>query len=254
MDIIARGMVSTKTAMTQRRSNRFEPLALLFASTFPTVAAWFYFVVLADHPALPLLYTVCKTIQFSFPVAWVLAVQGRPFWFRRENRSNLFPGFLSGAIIAVLLLVVYFVFLKETALIARATPRIVEKIEAIGALTPLRFLTLALFLSVIHSFLEEYYWRWFVFGRLRHKMGLVTALVISSLAFMAHHVIILNAFFGPENFWTATAPFSLAVATGGVLWAWLYEKWGSLPSPWVSHMLVDLGIMAIGYDLSWGLF
>ena len=42
---------------------------------------------------------------------------------------------------------------------------------------------------------------------------------------------------------------SFVVALGGGLWAWLYARSGSLFSPWLSHTLVDLGIMAIGYDL-----
>ncbi len=43
--------------------------------------------------------------------------------------------------------------------------------------------------------------------------------------------------------------FSLAVAVGGVIWAWMYEKTGSLYGPRVSHALVDTVIFIVGYDL-----
>ena len=39
------------------------------------------------------------------------------------------------------------------------------------------------------------------------------------------------------------------VATGGAVWAWLYERTGSLWAAWLSHLLVDTAIMAVGYDL-----
>jgi membrane protease YdiL (CAAX protease family) len=46
-------------------------------------------------------------------------------------------------------------------------------------------------------------------------------------------------------------PMSLCVALGGVFWAWLYHRSGSLLGPWLSHALVDLAVMAIGYAMLW---
>ena len=42
-----------------------------------------------------------------------------------------------------------------------------------GLSSPLGFLGLAMFLSLIHSLLEEVYWRWYAFGRLAwdHSLG-----------------------------------------------------------------------------------
>ena len=49
------------------------------------------------------------------------------------------------------------------------------------------------------------------------------------------------------------APLSLGVAVGGAVWSWAYRRSGSLLGPWLSHILVDTGIMLIGYDLLRGL-
>ena len=115
--------------------------------------------------------------------------------------------------------------------------------------TPGRYiLLLAAFLCVAHSLLEEYYWRWFVFGRLRLHVHPSLALVLAGLAFMAHHVVIIWVYF-PGHFWSAVLPFSLGVAFGGIVWAWLYERSGSLLGPWLSHLVVDAALMAIGYRL-----
>ena len=43
--------------------------------------------------------------------------------------------------------------------------------------------------------------------------------------------------------------FSASVAIGGAVWAWLYDRSGSLLGPWLSHILIDAAIFIIGYDL-----
>ena len=108
-------------------------------------------------------------------------------------------------------------------------------------------LAFALFLSIPHSLLEEYYWRWFVFGQLRRTAPFGVALAVSSLAFMSHHVIVIHQML--QQGWGVTLFFSLCVAAGGAAWAWLYERSRSLYGPWISHLLVDCGIMYLGFDL-----
>ncbi len=66
---------------------------------------------------------------------------------------------------------------------------------------------------------------------------------------MGHHVIVLWVYF-PGRFAAAVVPFSLAIAFGGAVWAWLYHRTGSLLGPWLSHAIVDFAVMAIGYDLA----
>jgi membrane protease YdiL (CAAX protease family) len=73
------------------------------------------------------------------------------------------------------------------------------------------------------------------------------AIIVSSVGFMAHHVIVLSVYFG--WFSPASVFFSLAVAVGGATWAWIYYRSGSLVGPWASHLLVDVGIFVVGFDL-----
>jgi membrane protease YdiL (CAAX protease family) len=192
-------------------------------------------------------------VQFSFPVVWVFLLRRQRPGGVRLPREGLASGVWWGVVLFAFIWGVYLTALRGSDLAAAAAPRIQSRVEAIGAGTPLRFLLLTLGLSVAHSFLEEYYWRWFLFGRLRNLTGSPAALIASSLAFAAHHVIVLHAFIGFGRFWWATVLLSIAVALGGGLWAWLYARHGSLYPPWLSHTMVDLAIMAIGYDLVWGL-
>ncbi len=240
-----------------RTEASLEPLALVFALAFPTAAAWLYFITLADAAYMPAVYAACKAAQFAFPLLWV-AVAGWPGRAvaggapRRPDRGA-WAGLLTGFGAAAFLWIAYAALVSGTGPAREAAPRIAARIVAIGAAGPVRYLVMTLGLSVAHSFLEEYYWRWFVFGRLRMRWGGAAAGVVSSLAFAGHHVIVLHAFIGPGRWWWMTVVLSAAVAAGGGLWAWLYARTGSLLSPWLSHVLVDLAIFAIGWQVAGGI-
>src|SRR5262249_54034000 len=123
-----------------------------------------------------------------------------------------------------------------------------QKLAEFGLEPPQRFLLFAVLVSLAHSLLEEYYWRWFVFGRLRRHLPVTAAAVLSSVGFLAFHVIDLAKLF-PGKFWTVAVPLGLCVGVGGAGGCWLYQRSGTIVSPWVSHLLVNLAMFAIGYDL-----
>src|SRR5262249_14619648 len=123
-----------------------------------------------------------------------------------------------------------------------------QKMVEFGIDTPQLYLLFAVLISLAHSLLEEYYWRWFVFGRLRRHMSVTIAALLSSVGFLAFHVINLAKLF-PGKFWTVALPLSLCVGVGGAVWCWLYQRTGTIVSPWISHLLVNLAMFAVGYDL-----
>jgi membrane protease YdiL (CAAX protease family) len=230
-------------------------LALLFAMIFPTVAAWGYFLALARQGGQVNLwqqtaYVAGKVIQFTFPLVFLVVVEGRLPRLTRPRFEGLTLGLAFGLFVAVLMLAVYFGGLRGSHLLEQTPARIRAKLQEIGMDTPARYVVLSAFLSVAHSLLEEYYWRWFVFGFLRRLTKRTPAIALSSLAFMAHHVVVLYVFL-PGRFWTAALPFALAIAVGGAVWAWLYERTQSIWSPWISHLLIDAAIHVIGWDLLW---
>jgi membrane protease YdiL (CAAX protease family) len=128
----------------------------------------------------------------------------------------------------------------------------VTKVRDLGLDSLWKYSAVAVFYAFAHSLLEEYYWRWFVYGQLQRMVRPSWAVGISSLGFMAHHVVLLGTFFGWGT--PLTYVLSLGVAIGGAFWAWLYTSSRSLFAPWLSHMLVDIAIFVIGYDLVRELF
>ena len=225
---------------------------------FPMLMTWVYFVVLAGRPGMKVAYTVGKLIQFSLPVVWLALVERPAGGFvrgvlreafqdgtnARTRRRWVFASAAFGLLVVAAMFLTY-AALRTSPLLAAAPGAVLEKLHQIGADRPLPFLALAGFYSLAHSFLEESYWRWFVFGRLRDLSPVPVAILLSSLGFMAHHVILLAVYFGGT--WWLAALLSAGVAAGGAVWALLYERSGSLLGPWISHLIVDAGLMAVGF-------
>mgnify|MGYP002624006041 FL=1 len=229
---------------------------LIFAMVFPTAMALLYFLAMASgdggaNPAQQLGYTLGKGFQFLLPVVYVWWLTGafpRPSKPRWEG-MGIAIGF--GLLVFGVMLALYFLILKGSPLFA-STPALIEsKLKEFGLTGRAAFILFAVFVSLIHSILEEYYWRWFVFKGLREHTTFGKAVLWSSLAFMAHHVVVLYVYL-PGYFWQAAVPFSLGIAVGGAVWAWLYEKTGNIYAAWLSHAVIDAAIFVVGYDLLTG--
>lgn len=219
------------------------------ALLFPTLATWSYFVALADaSTALQrTVYIAAKLLQFGFPVLWLLTMEHGQLRWSRPQGARVWEGLGSGALLGLSMLALYYLWLRPTNQLAAATAPILAKLTGFGVSTTTHYIAVAACYAVGHSLLEEYYWRWFVFGRLRRLTGRGVAFTLSSLGFMAHHVLVLGLYFGWAS--PVTWIFSLAVAGGGAIWAWQYERTGSLYGPWISHALTDAAIFLVGYDL-----
>jgi membrane protease YdiL (CAAX protease family) len=222
---------------------------LVLALALPTVGALVYFVAAdPDDPLFRVAYAASKVIQFALPIVALLTfVPGRLKTVRASARG-LPAGLAFGLVTLIAILGVYFVALRNGPHLSGVAEAVKGKVRGFGLHSPAGFAALAMFLSVIHSFLEEYYWRWFVHGGLRERLSQPVAVTVSSLAFAAHHVVVLYVYF-PGRLWSATLPFTLAVAMGGAVWAWLYDRSGSLAGSWAAHALTDVALMAVGYDL-----
>jgi membrane protease YdiL (CAAX protease family) len=242
--------------LPRRRAAWRDLPALTFALFFPLVMTWFYFVVMHQPEntgstlGLQAAYYGGKAIQFLFPLAFVSLVEPALLlrWRRGPYGRGLVAGISFGLVVATAILATYFTALRGNSLMESTPAQLYSRLQGFHLATPAGFLGLAVFYSVIHSFLEEYYWRWFVFGQLQHYLSLGSAIALSSAGFMLHHIVLLYVYL-PGQFWLLALPFSLAVAVGGAFWAWLYQRADSLLAPWLSHLLVDAALMIVGYAL-----
>lgn len=241
----------------QPNSRRNDFLAICFAVVFPTLITLVYFQWLkdADSSFQQIAFGIGKVIQFGFPVFWIWL-----FYRHRIRRSrgvrnsyqtsasinDLLIGVGFGLLVAAAMFGIYFFVMAHSEIANNLVAMVKEKVSGMGVDSLAKYVCLGIFYALCHSFMEEYYWRWFVFDMLEKFVSTPVANVISSLGFMAHHVILLGFFF---NWQWLTYPLSLCIAIGGMFWAWQYKKTGSLLTPWISHMIVDAGIFALGYFL-----
>jgi uncharacterized protein len=224
--------------------------AIAVAVTLPSVVTWVYFIWLdgAAEGAVRAAYGIGKAIQFLLPAVWVYLIQRQRPHVVKPPGWALLAGALFGLAVGGAIGALYFGWLQPAGLFAAPAESVREKIQSFGIKSLAGYAGLALFYSAIHSLLEEYYWRWFVFGQLARGCKLPVAIVIASVGFAAHHVLVLGHYFGYRGETAAlTWICSGGVAIGGGAWAWLYQRGGSLAAPWLSHALVDAAIFAIGY-------
>lgn len=169
--------------------------------------------------------------------------KGRVANFRREWLIAI----LLGCVVSLVMMVLYFAFLLPGGGMELAKQEGMAKLEALGIGSPAALLLLAAFYAFLHSGFEEFYWRGFVFQGLRQYSTLPVAGIVSSLGFMAHHVLVLGKFFGydsPETYF-----FSISIAVGGGAWAWIVSRTGSLVPSWISHGIIDAAIFLIALHL-----
>ncbi|PZE21032.1 CPBP family intramembrane metalloprotease [Paenibacillus xerothermodurans] len=102
-------------------------------------------------------------------------------------------------------------------------------------------IALATVLIVINPFLEEIYWRGYMLSKLRRTMGIMNAILITSICYSLYHLFLLV----PMFHWPFNVLAVIPVFIAGVFWGWLRHKSDSLLGSIVSHILADVGIMLV---------
>lgn len=230
-------------------ARRRDLAAVLFALVLPTIVTWLYFYHAERWPSAVqgAVFGTVKVLQFAFPAAWVVFVlrrRLRPGW---SGTSGVGLGLAFGGAVAAAMVGLYLGWLRQAPEFSEAAEAMRAKVAGLGLDSAAKYVAIGVFYSVCHSLLEEYYWRWFVFGQLERFVPVNAAIAISSLGFMSHHVLVVGKYFGFTNWLTWF--LSLSVAVGGAAWAWLYRRSGSLWGPWASHLAVDAAIFSLGYAI-----
>ena len=229
-------------------ASRFDTPAALLGITLPVAMTWAYLYG-TQGTLTGILYSVSRIIEFVLPGIWIWVILKQPFKLMTPTRNGTGLGILFGLLVSAAMFVLYFGFLRDAPVFAE-TPQLLQTMLADFNITTLwAFLAFAAFITIFNSSLEEYFWRWFVFGRLNASKGVKTAVLLSSLGFALHHILILNMFIPPEFFWSATLVFSFLIAIGGAVWCWLTYKTGSVFAAWISHVIIDAAAMLIGLDM-----
>ncbi|MFW6032682.1 MAG: CPBP family intramembrane glutamic endopeptidase [Phycisphaeraceae bacterium] len=215
-------------------------LALLLLVPAPTLGV---LLGLTEEPtALSMAAFAGKKVWIlALPITWLLLVDRARPRLPRPTRRGLAIGLGSG--VAVFAVIVAAYVLVRGLWIDPGPVR--DKLAALGLGNPLTYLAGALYWTLLNSLLEEYVWRWFTFTRCLRLMPMLAAAALSGTLFATHHVFALHYYFD----WPIVLLGSLGVFVGGAFWCWLYAVTRDLWGAWLSHVLADAAIFAIGAHL-----
>jgi len=110
------------------------------------------------------------------------------------------------------------------------------------------FFWVALYIAVVNSLLEEFFFRGFAFLTLKKYVKRKVAYGFSGGMFALYHVSMMIGWF--SAFFLALLILGLFI--GGLLFDWLDEKSGAIYPSWMVHLWANLGINTVGMLLFYG--
>ncbi|NMA01298.1 MAG: CPBP family intramembrane metalloprotease [Clostridia bacterium] len=122
---------------------------------------------------------------------------------------------------------------------------IMAELQNKSKITPTNFLFVGLYITFGNSFLEEFFFRGFIFLNLYNQGHKKLAYSYSSVLFGVYHIVIFKTWFNPLLIGLAL----LGLITIGVILNWLNSKTSNIVNSWLVHILADSAIIIIGMKM-----
>ncbi|MEM1027104.1 MAG: CPBP family intramembrane glutamic endopeptidase [Planctomycetota bacterium] len=241
-------MTTTLDPITQTRKG-YSWLFLVLIAPVPLLGTTLSMVWFPESAWAKAGFAIAKVLILLAPVVWLLKVERVKPRIPRWSNRGMVAAHVTGALIFLVIAGTYYGFAR-----AWIDPSVMlEKVQQFGLDRIGLYLLGALYWCTINSLLEEYFWRWFIYERLRDVLpksavGIGLAVFVCGLLFTAHHVVALSVYFDART----TALASLGVFIGGVTWSWLYAKTRNIYAAYISHVWADIIIFWIGWQIIFG--
>jgi membrane protease YdiL (CAAX protease family) len=191
------------------------------------------------------LYVATRVGILVLPIIWYRRVERGRIAFPRPSWRDWQAGTLLGVVMFAIIYGSY-VWLGQRWL----SPEVVQSgAETVKLLAPRLYLGFAAYFIFINALVEEYIWRWFVGRQCERLVPGLGAVALAALCFTLHHIIALVGFTGS---WPVVILGSLGVFMAGAVWSWLYLVYRSLWACYISHLLADVAIALVGWQLLFG--
>lgn len=122
---------------------------------------------------------------------------------------------------------------------------ITKSLTANIGVTGKSFVWVALYISFVNSFLEEFFFRGFAFLTIKKLMSRKFAYIFSSFMFALYHVAMMIGWFSIGVYFITMA----GLFVGGLLFNYLNEKNETIYNSWMVHMFANFAINTIGFIL-----
>ncbi|RNF38999.1 CPBP family intramembrane glutamic endopeptidase [Planococcus salinus] len=100
---------------------------------------------------------------------------------------------------------------------------------------------LVLVLMILNPVLEEFYWRGYMFDKLRKERGAGYTIVMTALFYTLYHILSVIHLFQEGYAMVAVLPVLIA----GLFWGYIREKTAAISATVIGHGLADLGIVCV---------
>lgn len=180
---------------------------------------------------------------------------GFPFLFAKRHPTTPIKDFFAKEKkplqIAAILGITVFTVIFGSYLITKSIvdlSSITGELDSRMSINAKNFIAVAFYIAICNSFMEEFFFRGFLFFRLKERTNSKVAHLLSSVIFALYHVAIMVTWFQ----WWVFALCMLALVIGGVIFNLMIEKTGSLYPSWLTHGCANLAINSIGMILFYG--
>jgi len=177
----------------------------------------------------------------SIPILYTrLSKDNSLFESMRFNFSSIRLAVWLGILLYGLIVVAYFTIgsLFDFSNVARV-------LDATVGVNPSNFIYIAIYISLVNSFIEEFFFRGFAFLTLKKYSSRRLAIYFSSIAFALYHVTLMAGLFE----FSLYLLFLFALVIAGYILNRLDEKSSSLFPSWVFHAFANIAINTIGFIL-----
>lgn len=157
--------------------------------------------------------------------------------FNKIDRHHLKLGFIFGMASFAIVLMAYFLLRNFIDL-----QSIAAEMQSKSKITPTNFMFVAAYVTFGNSFLEEFFFRGFIFLSLYELNNKKLAYIYSSLLFGLYHMAIFRNWFNPALIGLAL----LGLVSVGFIFDWLNTKSENFINSWLVHILADSAIIIIG--------
>ncbi len=229
-------IVPANTRTTSRRAL----LALLLLIPVPSLGAA---VLMYWAPGVlgKVLYGVCKVWLLVLPIVWYLLIERGKFSLSPLRKGGLMAGLGTGVAIAAVILLFY-AFIGRGWIDAESFR---SSLSEAGFDNKTFYIGAAVYVVLINAAIEEYVWRWFVFGQCERLAPGFSAVLLSAALFTVHHVVALRAYVG----WDVTLVSCAGLLIGATVWSTLYWRYRSIWPGYVSHICADIAVYVVGWQV-----
>lgn len=196
---------------------------------------------------LTLPYTTRSIYKVLLFLLFPIILGGSIRWFDlfsvfrvKSDDKKIFPSLFLGLGVYVFLILLY-IILKDIFNLEQ----IMGALESTVAVTKDNFIMVAIYISFINSFLEEFFFRGFAYLKLKDKMPKIGATMISAMAFSIYHFSMVEGWASP----ILVALGLLGLFLSGIIFNAINDKNDNIYSSYAVHVFANFAINTIGLQM-----